>query len=99
MNNDEFIALSDERDLWMARLDAAEKAGYERGYQDGWDKGREDYYSERWDEWHTVAPIIYGLMKDPRSYQEMNEARYGPGGWLMAGVVDDGDYTGGPVQW
>ena len=31
----DLLALSDERDLWLARLLAAERAAYQRGYSDG----------------------------------------------------------------
>jgi hypothetical protein len=99
MENEDFLDLSNERDVWMARLAAAEKAGYERGFENGLERGRREYFAERESDWEALKFFrLNALFKQP-DYVEMEKYRYGPGGKLMAGEPRDGDYTGGPVEW
>ena len=97
MNDDDFLALSDERDVWLKRLLAAEKAAYLRGYAHGLEKGRQQFHADRTEDWEDFEPYLRGLTRP--DYRELEERRYGPGGKMMTAEVRDGDYTGGAVEW
>lgn len=51
------LALSDERDMWAARLLAAERDAYRRGYGDGFSGGAEHAWGER----RALPPVIAGV--------------------------------------
>jgi hypothetical protein len=86
----EFLDLSHERDLWMARIDAALRWGYLAGYADGQlaEQRRADA------EWAAAAPLI---IEPGPTHAELEERRWGPGGREHFGAARPGDYPGGPV--
>ena len=51
-----WLGLSDERDIHLRRLLAAERASYDRGYEDG----RADALAEQEDAWHDLAVRLVG---------------------------------------
>ena len=67
------LELSDERDLWLTRLLAAERDAYQRGYSDGRAAacvaiaGIEEHYAEisRWREWSATLRRIIAAEADP----------------------------------
>lgn len=52
------LALSDERDVWMARVLAAGRDGYERGRRDGYDSGYADGVEARKHAQHQFADAL-----------------------------------------
>jgi hypothetical protein len=69
----DLLALSDERDLWLARLLAAERAAYRRGFADGRARAcvalaeMEEHYAEIawWREWWARVQRIIQASTDP----------------------------------
>jgi hypothetical protein len=65
--------LSDERDLHLRRLLAAERAAFQRGMEFGWHEGYEASCADQEAFWHEMAwRIAHG---DPRSYAELQRVR------------------------
>lgn len=84
------LALSDERDLWMARLLAAERAAYRLGYYDGFRDGGEELWARR----RAAPPIV---IAGP-TFAELERRRWGPGGRERFGDPRPGDFPGfGPI--
>jgi hypothetical protein len=75
------LALSRERDLWLRRLLAAERAAYHRGAEFGWKHGYEQACADQRAAWHAVAWRV--ARGDPRSHAQLDAERYGPGGRAM----------------
>ena len=80
------LALSDERDTWMRRLLAAERAAYARGYDDGFRVGGEGLFARR----RAWPPVV---ITGP-SFAELERRRWGPGGREHFGDPRRGDYPG-----
>lgn len=83
------LEISDERDLWLDRLHAAERAAYERGYTDGDTAG----YARGARLMEATAPVL-----DPAapSLTELERRRWGPGGRQRFGDPRPGDFPGRP---
>jgi hypothetical protein len=80
------LALSDERDAWLARLLAAERAAFLRGVT----TGRQMEGAERDAEWNRIAgPIARGGPE----FAELERRRWGAGGSEHFGDPGDGDYA------
>jgi hypothetical protein len=57
------LALSDERDVWLLRLLAAERAAYDRGHRDGHRDGYELAAAHMAAAWDSIAdPISRGIL-------------------------------------
>ena len=86
-----FLALSNERDQWTARLAATADAEYRRGlaegYQRGWDQGRAHEWT-CWMQYHAPAHAAASQLSRSRSYTELEISRYAPARWR--GTVPDG---------
>jgi hypothetical protein len=83
----ELLAVSDERDLWLRWLFAAQRQAYEAGKADGW---REGWREAEWDMafgWHQIAGPV------ARS-GGLERRRWGPGGRARFGDPRPGDYPG-----
>ena len=69
----DLLALSDERDLWIARLLAAERAAYQRGFDDGRARACvalaeiEEHYGQIawWREWWARVARVIQAETDP----------------------------------
>jgi hypothetical protein len=96
LTRSDVLALSGEREMWLRRMLAAERAAYERGRADGWRDGFEAAYREIEAAWHAVAdPVARG----GPSHAELERRRWGPGGREHFGDPRPDDYMGGPVPW
>jgi hypothetical protein len=85
------LALSDERDGWLRRVLAAERAGYTRGLQVGRQQGYELAHREMAAAWQAAAaPIARG----GPSYVALELRRWGPGGRAHFADARPGDFTG-----
>jgi hypothetical protein len=74
MNVSGLLAVSDERDLWLRRLLAAERAAFRRGAEHGWRQGYEASCRDQEAAWRAVAqPVARG---DPRSNAEVERERW-----------------------
>jgi len=77
----DLLALSDERDWWLARLLAAERAEYQRGFADGRARACvalaeiEERYAEIawWREWWAKVARINQANRDPASLRRRLE--------------------------
>jgi hypothetical protein len=77
----DLLALSDERDLWLARLLAAERAAYQRGLNDGRAGACvvlaeiEERYAETawWREWWAKVARINQANRDPAALRRRLE--------------------------
>lgn len=58
---DRWLALSDERDRYLARILTAERAAYQRGYEDG----RADETAKEWDAGHELSVRLKGDNREP----------------------------------
>jgi hypothetical protein len=84
------LEVSDERDQWLSRLLAAERAAYQRGVRDGIETGRRLESAERDAEWVRIArPAARGL-----PLAELERRRWGPGGREHFGDPQPGDFQG-----
>jgi len=68
------LALSAERDLWLRRLLAAERAAYRRGAEHGWKQGYEQACADQQAAWHAVAWRV--ARGDPRSHAQLEAERW-----------------------
>ena len=87
MNRGEVLALSAERDAWLARLLAAERAAYLRGYHQGFRDGGEELYARR----RALPPAA---CPGGPSLAELERLRWGPGGRQRFGDPRPGDRKG-----
>lgn len=69
----ELLAVSDERDQWLRRLLAAERAAYQAGYRDG--RAAERHKADR--AWAAQPPA---KVIDGTSFAELEARRWGTGG-------------------
>lgn len=74
------LELSDERDLWLRRLLAAEREAYRRGYEDGRGDGYRDGYSHAVTDWKVTAAGMTKLAGP--TFAELDRRRYPPDGRL-----------------
>ncbi|HEY2238871.1 MAG TPA: hypothetical protein VGI21_08775 [Streptosporangiaceae bacterium] len=90
------LALSNERDAAAARLIAAERAAFARGYTAGARIGYERAEADMAARWNRIAaPIARG---GPQ-HAELELRRWGTGGRASFGDPQPGDHRGGPVRW
>lgn len=96
----ELIARSDERDMYLQRVLEAEKRGYERGYGEGYEAGLKDYYAAREEDWEGVQWHLIGIFQCP-DFDELDKLRYPPDGRVaqVMGDASPGEYTGGVKPW
>lgn len=67
------LELSDERDLWLRRVLAAEVRGYDRGREAGYAEGRRDEAAARDEDWAALArPVARGGL----SHAELERRRW-----------------------
>jgi hypothetical protein len=78
------LGLSNERDKWLARLLAAERAAFLRGVA----RGRQLEAAERDTGWNRIARVALGL-----SHREMESRRWGPIGSEHFGDPRPGDFV------
>lgn len=89
------LALSDERDAWIARVYAAERAGYERGLE----VGREQGYRYALQEEAIERGIVGAPFRRPGpGFKELERRRWGRKGRAHFADPRPGDYLGGMVQ-
>jgi hypothetical protein len=81
----ELIALSNERDKWMARIDAAGREGYHAGFADGQAAERRRADAE----WAAQPPPAFD--PDAPTLAELELRRWGPGGRLRFADPRPGD--------
>ena len=67
------LATSAERDAWLSRLLAAERAGYDRGLADGIRQGRELEAAELDAAWNTAAAGVL-VVADPKGPEARESA-------------------------
>lgn len=85
------LALSDERDAWLARVYAAEQAGYQRGLE----LGREQGYLYALNEEAIERGRIGAPFRRPGpGFRELERRRWGPKGRAHYGDPQPGDYQG-----
>jgi hypothetical protein len=85
------LARSDERDLYEARRDAAERAAYERGLEDGRRQGYEYAHREMDHHWNVIATPI---ARSGPSFAALERKRWGTRGRERFGDPRPGDYPG-----
>jgi hypothetical protein len=80
MTREEWLALSDERDMWMQRALDAERDGYRRGYADGHRDGIEGEWARRR---KLPGIVVTGLSQAElrRRRAQPGPARVPFGGW------------------
>jgi len=79
----EILEQSDERDRWLARVLAAERAGFDRGRAIGYSEGRRDVLEEEAAAQRAAARLVH---PDNPTYAELDRLRYPPLGrksWLL----------------
>jgi hypothetical protein len=87
----ELLELSDERDWWERRLAAAERAAYQRGQADGYDRGYVDGIAERK---HEQQSMVEALQVFARRWEMRGQQRARD----TFGRPHPGDYPGrGPA--
>ena len=87
----DLLALSDERDLWLARLLAAERAAYQRGLNDGRAGACvalaeiEEHYTEIawWREWWAKVARIIQANRDPAALRRRVEREIAEAGQFL----------------
>jgi hypothetical protein len=79
MNAAGLLALSDERDRWLRRLLAAERAAFHRGAEYGWRLGYEASCRDQEAAWRAVAGRVARGASNP-TFAELELRRWGPGG-------------------
>ena len=82
----ELVALSDERDTWLRRLEAEYGAGFDLGYAIGIEAGRAQVLAEEARFRRETARMV--RTGDQRSHDQMDRKRYPPDGrvsWLLPG--------------
>lgn len=85
------LALSDERDRYLARITAAEAAGFQRGLE----LGREEGYLYALNEEAIERGIIGApFRRDRVSFREIERRRWGRKGRAHFGDPRPGDYVG-----
>ena len=77
------LELSDERDMWLRQVLAAERAAYQRGRAAGMDNGRAAADREHAEAWKAAAsPIARG----GPAHAQLDRLRYPPDGresWIL----------------
>lgn len=92
MTPDEILALSDERDLWMARVNDA----YRSAWRDGYARGHADRDRELWDHRSAGPPPLVDPYAPTRA--ELQARRWGPGGRAHFADPRPGDYPGKGIR-
>lgn len=67
------LALSDERDAYIARIGQAYRQGWHAGYRDGYAAGRADEATERDRAWNAIARRAHA---DGQAYAELERIRW-----------------------
>jgi hypothetical protein len=78
MTGEEFLALSDERDMWMRWVGQAWRDGHLAGREDGYRDG----YAQAVTDWKVTMGVVGG----GPSYAELDRHRHPPGGrvsWII----------------
>jgi hypothetical protein len=87
---DALLELSDERDRWLRRLLAAERAAYKRGVEAGIEIGRRLEADDLAAEWKRIAaPVARGV-----PLAELERRRWGLGGRERFGDPRPDDFPG-----
>ncbi len=91
MTPSDLLAVSDERDQWLTRLHAAERAAFARGRAAGRREGYEYAYREMDRRWVEIArPVARG----GPMFAELERKRWGPDGREHFADPRPGDFPG-----
>jgi hypothetical protein len=90
------LALSDERDRWLDRVQAAEQTGVERGYRAGYEQARRDTLAELAAAHRAACDHLLPQLAGPPA-ERLLTRRWAPPRWR--GQIPDGMTTGQARRW